>query len=233
MVFALTGLYLSVQPSQALNPAHEAAVEFALPLLEASDHPSLLAAESYTHDALQRVRVPASFLYPVNREWQVGLGLKTRWYDEPNNFRHLLAGAEYRWSRDLSFQVDGLLGVANYAGDAISLGGKYRLELHESFLVWTRARLGFLDALVFHPDYAVLSGILTPQWLVNGSFTLEVDVFAATQLPGVADFFSLDAAPSFTLRFGRDWAIRLGAVLGVAGSDPADPRFQMMQQISL
>lgn len=134
MVFALTGLYLSVQPSQALNPAHEAAVEFALPLLEPSGDPSLLLAESYTHQALQRVRVPASLLYPVNREWQLGLGLKTRWYEDPNNFRHLLAGVEYRWSRDLSFQLDGLLGVANYAGDAVSVGGKYRRDLHAAMV---------------------------------------------------------------------------------------------------
>jgi hypothetical protein len=232
---ALAGALLSigVPASWALNPIHDAAAEFAPGLLGNLSQPSLLLGEYYTQESGQKIRVPMAYLHPLNPQFQVAAGAQTRWLEEPNNIRHLTAGLRYAPTANLSFQTDFLWGVANYAGDGLTLSGNVLLRPLEILQVLGTARAGFFDALVWHPDLAVLSLGVTPRLMLHENFRLELEAFSALQVPGISDYFSFDLGPAIWVRIGYGFALKAGAVFGLLGPNRASPRFQLAQRIAL
>ena len=235
MLRALVLFALAVPGAYALSPIHDASVEFIPSISEPFSKPSLLIGQYYTDDANQKIRVPGAYLHPVTREVQLGFALQTRWYEEPNNVRHLVFGAAYRpdtfspWT----FQADALWGVANYAGDGLTFTGRYLAQPSDILHVLGSARVGFLDALVWYPDVAVVSASVTPRLILGEKVSLGLEVFSAAQLPGVADFYSLDFGPDIVIRINQDLSIRGGAHLGVFGPEKSSPRFELAEQYAL
>lgn len=235
MLRSLTLVVLAALGAHALNPIHDASVEFIPAFSEPSAEPSLLLGQFYTDESSQKIRVPGAYLHPYNDEIQLGFALQTRWYEEPNNVRHLVFGAAYRpdsyspWR----FQVDALWGVANYAGDGLAFTGNYLAEPLETLHLLGSARVGLFDALVWHPDYAVISASATPQLILGRKVRLDLGIFSATQLPGMADFYSLDLGPALVFRVNRDLSLRAGAHFGLLGPEKTSPRFELAQQFAL
>ena len=223
---------LGMAPAWALNPVHDASVEFAPGLLEHSSQPSLMLGQFYTQESSQKIRALASYVHPLGPQFQVGVGAQSRWVDEPNNIRHLTAGLRYSLLPDFSLRADFLWGVANYAGDGLAVGGEYRMEPFNALHVLGFARVGFFDALVWDPDVAVLCASVTPRLILHQNFRLELEAFTATQFPGLGDFFSLDLAPALWIRFQYGFAAKAGVVFGLWGPNRSSPRFQLTQQIA-
>jgi hypothetical protein len=191
--FALVSLI--ILDAQALNPIHDASVEFIPAFLRNTDQASFVIGESFTSKSNQKLRIPVTYLHPISRDFQIGVGLQSRWYQEPNNIRNLILGLQFAPSEAWSLQADLLAGVANYAGDGIAVKGDYRLTPFKALNFLGTARLGFFDALVWHPDYLVASASFTPQIIFNDQFQIDLEMFSAIQAPGVKDFSPLIWAP--------------------------------------
>jgi hypothetical protein len=135
----------------SLNPIHEASWELKS---DGRIFPSytLQTAVYVSPHSGQKIRVPVSLSKNLIRNLEIGAALKTRWYDEPNNFRHLVFGVKYRYKYLFSVQMDVLWGTANYAGDGLTLSIYKRLNITDFFYTNLMARTGMFDALVWAPD---------------------------------------------------------------------------------
>lgn len=235
MLRSLTVVALAALSVHALNPIHDASVEFIPAFSEPSSEPTLLLGQFYTDESSQKIRAPGAYLYPFNEDIQLGFALQTRWYEEPNNVRHLVFGAAYRPgpSQPWAFQVDAMWGVANYAGDGLTFTGSYLAEPLETLHILGSARVGLFDALVWHPDYVVISASATPQLILGRKVRLDLEIFSATQFPSMADFYSLDLGPALVFRVNRGLSLRVGAHFGLLGPEKTSPRFELAQQFSL
>ena len=230
--FGILALCLFASPISALNPVHDASVEFSAPSA-ISIRPVWMAGGFYTDKASQKIRALVSYLLPLEPDFQIGIGAQTRWLDEPNNIRILVAGAKFQPALPWSLQIDALLGVAKYAGNGLTLSGNYHFDPLPMLPILATVRVGILDALVWNPDFAVISGSLIPQMKLHEKFRIELEAFAATQFPGVHDYFSLNLGPALSFNVMERWWVKVGAILGVAGPNKADPRFSVIHQIDI
>ena len=234
----LTFLYFfSIVQVFAINPNHDASVGFNSAMSQNKGQPSVLLGAFYSPSSTEKIRVPATYLYPFNRQFQIGMGVQTRWMDEPNNFRHLLLGAMLELTPELTLQADLLTGVANYAGNGLTLSTVFRTKPSEAFHLVGVMRLGALDALVWYPDYGSISGSLIPQLIFKDQFQFDLELFAASQVPGVLDFFSLDIKPSLEFRYNPMFSSQAGVFFGLlgknlSGSGRSSTRFQWTQKIN-
>ncbi|GEM_PF-7129747 len=219
--------------AHALNPIHDATVQFVPAFLDDTERDALMTGESYTQRSTEKLRAPITYLHAFNSDFQMGVGLQTRWYKEPNNFREVLLGARYRLSQAWAFQADALGGVANYAGDGLALTGMYLSEPYASLHILGTARAGFFDALVWHPDFMVVSGSVTPEVILNDYFRFDLEVFTAMQTPGLSDYFGLDLLPSLVYRYNRTLYFEAGGAFGMVGPNKSSPRFQLAQKMML
>lgn len=219
--------------AHALNPIHDATVQFVPAFIDDTERDAVMTGEGYTQKSDQKLRAPIAYMHAFNSDFQMGVGLQTRWYKEPNNFREVLLGARYRLSQAWAFQADALGGVANYAGDGLSLTGMYLYEPYSSLHITGTARAGFFDALVWHPDFMVVSGSVTPELLLNDYFRFDLEVFTAMQPQGISKYFGLDLIPSLVYRYSRNLYFEAGGAFGMAGPNKSSPRFQLAQKIML
>ncbi len=229
---AMIFLVISTANVFALNPIHDASVDFISTFSKNSDRAALVLGEGYASQSNQKIRIPIAYLFPVNHDFQMGIGLQSRWYREPNNIRLLQLGLQYAPTKEWSLQADLLVGVANYAGNGIALRGDYLLMPYSGLHFLGTARIGFLDALVWHPDYSVLSVSLTPQMHFNENFQADLELFTATQAPAVTSLYSIDLGPSFTFCPKRNYWFQVGAIVGLAGPNRTRTKYNLAQKIA-
>ncbi len=163
----------------------------------------------------------------LDDEWQVGFGVKSKWWEEDNNIRHLVFGTKLIPHPNLVIGVDALWGVAQYAGDAITLTGTFLQNFNKTFYANYQARLGMFDALVWAPDgfLATELGFYPGVHLLKG-IDFEAGFYASSQLPDFGDFFGFDISPSFTFYGHKRWRGSLGLSFGAFGDRKADLRVE-------
>ncbi len=229
-IYILT-LTLFLSATMALSPLHEASVQFRPQLNNDNDgESSLLLGQFYSHKAPQKIRVPVNYIFSPLDDFELGFGVKSRWNKEPNNIRHLLVGGKYQASSELSFQVDLMWGVSNYAGDGVSLAVNYQHLMIEGLGEILTFRLGLFDALVWEPDITAFELGWLPQWYIGDKVTVELDFSMASQVGSMADRFSIDVAPGLIYHHNSQFSIMGSVLLGVSGKRKSQPRFQLTEQ---
>lgn len=212
--------------SHSLNPIHEASWELRP---EARINPSwTLQTGIYVSPySRQIVRVPVSLSWPMARNFEIGAALKSRWLEDPNNFRHLIVGLKYRYKYQFSVQMDALWGTANYAGDGLTLSFYKRFNISDIFYANIVARGGMFDALVWAPDgFMAVETAGYPALRIYDPVYFELGIISSSQLGGFEDYFSLDLQPAITADLNNGASVLAGAIIGLAGPRKARLRVQ-------
>ncbi len=213
-------------PVLALNPIHESSYSV-LPRGKYNSAFTVQAGTYFHAENSPSFDLPIAFTLSGSDKLEIGVGLKTRWVDVPDNVPYMVFGAKLALDRSTSLHVDMLLSTDRRSDRGLTLGMHHLFASSGQFFSRLTAKAGFLDHLVANDALMAMEVAWYPTLRLMGPLSAELGIIASSQTTGFEDYLAIDLQPGLIVHIGPESVVETLITLGLAGDRKEDLRVKV------